>query len=65
MIIDSYKQIICLGEIVGKLPELLEYLLELLLVAASVTPWGKKTSIYYYYEFKLCYTFQKRFDAAQ
>lgn len=57
MIIDSYKQIICLGEIVGKLPELLEYLLELLLVAASITPWGKKTSIYYYYEFKLCYAF--------
>lgn len=51
MIIDSYKQIICLGEIIGKLPELLEYLLELFLTAVSITSCKikKKND---YYEFK-------------
>lgn len=53
MVIDSYKQIICLGEIIGKLPELLEYLLELFLTAVSITSCKiKKKYIYDYYEFK-------------
>lgn len=46
MIIDSYKQIICLGEIIGKLPELLEYLLELFLTAVSITSCKIKKKIY-------------------